>query len=138
MHKSLILFILLFGYISFSYLCGCSSGKDDKYEKISKSDKENINEICTCLEIVLPYREKIKNAKIANDSLTVLMYEDSLKKKSETFGKCIKDLSNQDGIPTGRTSGKEYLRLLSEYVNEKHPKCAPYILGTDSNYFKEK
>jgi hypothetical protein len=131
---------MLSGYIGLSNIWGCSTSENDKYEKLSASDKKAVKELCTCLEIVLPYREKIKNARLVNDSLTVSRYMDSLNSKSEEYGKCMNKLSSLDtGLskPSHHSNPKEYNRLFSEYLYEKHPLCAPYIIGADSSYFKQ-
>lgn len=139
MRKNIILFVLLFGYICLTNLWGCATGEHDKYEKLSASDKKAVNELCGCLEIVLPYREKIKNAKLLNDTPTVKIYEDSLNAKKAAYGKCMGSLytrESEQSKPDEHTNAKEYTRLFSEYLYDKHPLCAPYILGTDSINFK--
>ncbi|MEO8512684.1 MAG: hypothetical protein ABI543_03930 [Ignavibacteria bacterium] len=117
MHKSLILFALIFIYI-----WGCAGGSD-KYNLIDKDDRKAISSICKCMEPLTIYKEKMQNA---TDTASKRMYKDSFEVKVVELEPC---LDNLDKLEIKFGDNKDYLDQFVEYVKDKHPKCVPIFLG---------
>lgn len=116
------------------YINGCSSSEEeDKYNLVTKKDRKDITKICGCLDPLLPYLEKITNAK---DSTEAAVYGDSLEIMGEKMAPC---LGNMDAFEKKLDNGNEkYMNQFLEYIYEKHPKCALFFIGMKVNTLNEK
>lgn len=133
MRKGIIIFYFII-CAALVYLYGCaSSEEEDKYTLVTKKDRKEIAKLCGCLDPMLPYLDKVINAK---DSLEAAMYADSLDQMGEKIEPC---LGNMDEFESRLNKGSEkYLNQFLEYVNEKHPKCALFFIGMRFNTIEEK
>lgn len=133
MRKGLIIFYLAVCVLT-TYVFGCaSSEEEDKYNLVTKKDRKDIAKICGCLDPLLPYLDKVTNAK---DSVEAAMYGDSLEMMGEKMAPC---LGNMDAFENKLDNGNEkYINQFLEYVNEKHPKCALFFIGIKVNTINEK
>ncbi len=127
MRKSIILLGILFVYIY-----GCASSEDDKYPLLTSSDKKLVKTLCKCVEPIQPYLEKMMNTK---DSLTAIMYADSLELKAKEIAPCFGDI---DALEEKGRKDEKYTKQFLQYIEDKHPKCLPFFLGikTDSKDIK--
>jgi hypothetical protein len=127
MRKSIILFAMLFLYILFANIYGCASSEDEKYPLLTSKDKKLVNTLCKCVEPIQPYLEKMMNTK---DSLTAIMYADSLEKKTAELEPCFEGV---DELEAKERNDEKYTKQFLQYIEDKHPKCLPFFLGVKSD-----
>jgi len=112
-----ILFVVVFAYI-----WGCS-GSEDKYDLISKEDRRSLAQVCKCMEPVTIYKEKMASE---SDTLLKRMYRDSFEVKVGEMLPCLEEFEKLE-VKFG--NGEKYKNQMVEYIREKHPNCAPLMIG---------
>ncbi len=117
MRKSLVLFALIFAYI-----WGCSSS-EDKYSMLSKDERKAIASICSCMEPLTKFQNKMQNA---TDTATRRIYKDSFEVKAAEMLPCLESLEK---LELKSSDNKDYRYQFTEYVKDKHPDCVSLFLG---------
>lgn len=128
-----LLLLIMAAAITYFYGCASSEEKEDKYPLVTKQDRKDIAKICGCLDPLLPYLDKVINAK---DSLEAAMYSDSLEQMGEKIEPCLGNMDEFENKLNKRN--EKYLNQFLEYVNEKHPMCALFFIGMKTNIIEEK
>lgn len=108
-----------------SYFWGCS-GSDkpkDKYDLIKSSDRKILKSVCKCIEPLTPFIKRLGEVK---DSVEAQRLDDSLVILSMKLEPCMEDI---DKLESKFENEKYSLQFLG-YIQEYHPDCSVFFLGT--------